>query len=347
MFCKYCGAQTNKNKKFCNFEHYTLWKRTPEARKLRSEFIKNLYKSHPEIIQKITESVKKHYQLHPETKKKISERAKQRTSNKNPFFGKHHTEATKKIISEKIKKYFAEHPEARQNLSLKMKGRPSYLKGKTFEEVFGEEKAKLIKKKIFENIERSKKLSESIKLSYVKNPLLIELRKLKKSPKLSVQYFKTKYPEKYKQWKQKISQFIHEFNLRRWKENREAMLKISSKPGFTHPNRLERKFRNILLNLNCKEKKTEEECVDKLDFLFNKPFVGKIPDFRFPLSKLIFEVDGSYWHQDKQTDLERDKIFEQQGYKVIHFSDNEIFYNSFEVIKQLKTLLKFQKGEVV
>ena len=47
--------------------------------------------------------------------------------------------------------------------------------------------------------------------------------------------------------------------------------------------------------------------------------VNKNVDIIIPEYKIIIEYDGSYWHQDKEKDLERQKIIEELGYKFIRY----------------------------
>ena len=65
------------------------------------------------------------------------------------------------------------------------------------------------------------------------------------------------------------------------------------------------------------------------DFFFNQYLKTergyKFPDFIIPKKKLIIEVDGEFWHKNKEEkDKNRDKLFEKRGYKTIHFTDKEL-----------------------
>jgi very-short-patch-repair endonuclease len=57
-----------------------------------------------------------------------------------------------------------------------------------------------------------------------------------------------------------------------------------------------------------------------------------IPDFCSPKVKLIIELDGSQHLEQQEYDAERTKYFEMQGYKVIHFWNNDVFNKIEDVI---------------
>lgn len=71
------------------------------SRKRLSEYQKNRLKD-PEERRKISERQKNRFR-DPEERRKMSEMAKLRTGDKNPFYGKKHSEKTKKQISDKNK----------------------------------------------------------------------------------------------------------------------------------------------------------------------------------------------------------------------------------------------------
>lgn len=59
----------------------------------------------------------------------------------------------------------------------------------------------------------------------------------------------------------------------------------------------------------------------------NKPISSKLKKFncRFldvyiPKKHIIFEYDGSYWHNEEY-DLERDEELSERGFKIIHYVD--------------------------
>ncbi|MCK5022218.1 MAG: DUF559 domain-containing protein [Candidatus Pacebacteria bacterium] len=92
---------------------------------------------------------------------------------------------------------------------------------------------------------------------------------------------------------------------------------------------------NILIGLGFK---------DKQDFYFNNYFKTKLsykfPDFIFPNFKKVIECDGAYWHKCKIKERERDKEFQDRGYGVYHFTDNQILKNTEVVKLQVMKLLK-------
>lgn len=50
-------------------------------------------------------------------------------------------------------------------------------------------------------------------------------------------------------------------------------------------------------------------------------FTNKSIDIAIPDLEIAIEFDGSYWHQNKEKDLERQKILEEQGWKFIRYID--------------------------
>ena len=75
--------------------------------------------------------------------------------------------------------------------------------------------------------------------------------------------------------------------------------------------------------------------------------IGKyIPDFCAVQEKLVIELDGSQHLEQQEYDKERTKYLEAQGYKVIHFWNNQVMSdmngvilaitNAIEEIKQGK-----------
>ena len=63
-----------------------------------------------------------------------------------------------------------------------------------------------------------------------------------------------------------------------------------------------------------------------------------IVDFVYKTGKLVIEVDGSYHSEPRQeaSDEERTRILQSYGYRVIRFSNEDIFFNIEEVIKTIK-----------
>lgn len=90
----------NKNPNYGN-------KWTIEMKKNISEKLKNYYKTHKNYKKNKTFEEIYGNKLGKELKKNLSECAKKRIGEKNGFFGKHHNDKTKKILSEKRKnKYY-------------------------------------------------------------------------------------------------------------------------------------------------------------------------------------------------------------------------------------------------
>jgi len=132
-------------------------------------------------------------------------------------------------------------------------------------------------------------------------------------------------------------------------KNEETKKKVSKKLKlffYKHP----KKMTNYKLRRN---KKTDIEKImydfllsigfeEGKDFHYNQYFKTKasykFPDFCFPDKKLIIECDGSYWHQDKQKDDERDLSFKERGYNTYYFDDNLIKGGGFKC--QVMALLK-------
>ncbi len=53
----------------------------------------------------------------------------------------------------------------------------------------------------------------------------------------------------------------------------------------------------------------------------NYPFLNKSLDVAIPELKIWFEYDGNYWHPNKEKDLQRQKLIEEQGWKCIRYKD--------------------------
>ena len=74
-----------------------------DEQKLKASKRLKLYYSIDENRHKISESVKLYFKENPEAKEKISEFAKTKIGEKNPFYGKTHSDEFKKIQSERMK----------------------------------------------------------------------------------------------------------------------------------------------------------------------------------------------------------------------------------------------------
>ena len=66
-----------------------------------------------------------------------------------------------------------------------------------------------------------------------------------------------------------------------------------------------------------------------------------IVDFLFRKSKVIVEIDGGYHFTEKQQtdDAVRTDWLEQQGYKVIRFTNEQVLFETDKVIEELKKSL--------
>lgn len=66
-----------------------------------------------------------------------------------------------------------------------------------------------------------------------------------------------------------------------------------------------------------------------------------IADFYCHRLKLVIEVDGSVHHikEIKEHDVYRQKLIEEDGIKIIRFTNDEIHSNLEDVIKQTESLL--------
>jgi SPP1 gp7 family putative phage head morphogenesis protein len=87
-----------------------------------------------------------------------------------------------------------------------------------------------------------------------------------------------------------------------------AANKSPSKPQVNLFNKIKKQYKNAILNYPIKIKK-------------NKHFVL---DIVLPENKINIEYDGSYWHKNKQKDLERDLLLKEKGWTVIRFNEDNI-----------------------
>jgi very-short-patch-repair endonuclease len=108
--------------------------------------------------------------------------------------------------------------------------------------------------------------------------------------------------------------------------------------------------RNKVTDIEQKMKEILENyfnLIEGKDFFYNQHFktkdTCKYPDFTIPKLKIIIECDGDYWHNlpgRSVYDKERDQLFSERGYKVLHFNDVQIIKNTKEVISCLAQELK-------
>ncbi len=74
--------------------------------------------------------------------------------------------------------------------------------------------------------------------------------------------------------------------------------------------------------------------MDDYYIVTNKHF--KYPDIYIPEMNVCVEFDGLKWHQDINRDLERDKIFIKQGYKMLHYRGR--FPDEYDVVNDIISL---------
>lgn len=66
-------------------------------------------------------------------------------------------------------------------------------------------------------------------------------------------------------------------------------------------------------------------------------------DWFLPDYKLAIECDGERWHQDKQKEEQRDKIIKQNGFRILHLTEDLIRHN----LKECKNLILSSLGQVI
>jgi very-short-patch-repair endonuclease len=79
--------------------------------------------------------------------------------------------------------------------------------------------------------------------------------------------------------------------------------------------------------------------LEGLKFRRQQPIGKYIVDFVCFEKKIIIELDGGQHTMlsEKQKDIERDKWFKKQGYKVLRFWDNEVLINIQGVLEVVET----------
>jgi len=77
--------------------------------------------------------------------------------------------------------------------------------------------------------------------------------------------------------------------------------------------------------------------LEGLKFRRQQPIGNYIVDFVCFEKKVIIELDGGQHTQpeQKQKDIERDKWFKEQGYKLLRFWDNEVLTNIRGVLEEI------------
>ncbi len=74
-------------------------------------------------------------------------------------------------------------------------------------------------------------------------------------------------------------------------------------------------------------------------FRRQQPIGRYIVDFVDFETKLIIELDGGQHSTQKDEDKKRDKWFEQQGFEVLRFWDNEVFENLEGILELIRSRL--------
>ncbi len=69
----------------------------------------------------------------------------------------------------------------------------------------------------------------------------------------------------------------------------------------------------------------------KKEFQIDKFFV----DFAIISHRIVIEVDGDYWHQDKEKDFLRDQVIESYNWKVLRFSETSVKKDISGCIKKI------------
>jgi very-short-patch-repair endonuclease len=66
-----------------------------------------------------------------------------------------------------------------------------------------------------------------------------------------------------------------------------------------------------------------------------------IVDFYCPAARLVIELDGEshYWQGRQEYDKERDNFIEQQGLRIVHFSNFDVTHNLDGVLMRIQDYL--------
>ncbi len=51
---------------------------------------------------------------------------------------------------------------------------------------------------------------------------------------------------------------------------------------------------------------------------------GRLVDFLLPISRIALEVDGTYWHRDKERDQRKTTLLESYGWCVVRITEEQI-----------------------
>lgn len=111
-------------------------------------------------------------------------------------------------------------------------------------------------------------------------------------------------------------------------EHSERMLLVWKRPGFK-----ERMLSHLVWAGRLHHKPTKLEIIlyQHLNNLYPSMFIetefpiaGYSVDCAIPELRIAFEADGDYWHQDKEADKGRQSKIENEGWKVIRYSESEL-----------------------
>ena len=75
---------------------------------------------------------------------------------------------------------------------------------------------------------------------------------------------------------------------------------------------------------------------NSIEFKHNKRVLTYYPDFLFEDTKLIVEIDGEWFHQNKEKDEIRTKRLEELGYIVIRFTAKDVNKKTAECFDKFK-----------
>ncbi len=125
-----------------------------------------------------------------------------------------------------------------------------------------------------------------------------------------------------------IPSVLHSANLLLYKE-----LKVKAEEMRAMPTETEKLLWEKLRNKQLGIKFRQQHVINKF-----------IVDFCSIKSALIIEVDGKIHINQKEADTERTRILEQEGYKVIRFTNKEILNNINKVLNKIKEASQPPKG---
>lgn len=280
--------------------------------------------------------------------KKINNRGKD-----NPFYGKHHTEESKRKISEskkgiptwnKGKKGVMPEPWNKGKKGLQI----AWNKGKTYEETYGKEEAIKLKEKVSISTKKAMKNVPYEKLAYWKGKEMSKTTKEKSS--------KSHKGKKTHEWNESSRKKASESHEKLWKDPEYRRNQIKARKGKKQSEETKEKHRKASKKLwkdpefarkvvkaqKRKPTKPEIEFVSILNNYFPEEFKyvgdgeiwigGKNPDF-FNINgkKQVIELYGLYWHSFERTgnikeEEEQQRIdhFSKYGYKTLIVWENEL-----------------------